>query len=794
MKNCYFIGIGGVGMSGLARLMLKRSEKVGGSDLSQSAITDELVKAGVTVHIGQAAHQVTSDMTVVYSTDIKKDNVEYQAAVNYQCPLLHRSQLLQLMMEGCSSLAVAGTHGKTTTSSLLTWVLHSCGEDPSYAIGGVIPQLNSNAGHGEGKYFVAEACESDGTFLNYRPYGAIVTNVDFDHMDHYGTENHLKQAFEKFMKQVTTPSHLFWCGDDSRLLGMNPPGISYGFGEHCQLRVSNFQQKEWSIFFDVDFKGKKYRQVEVSLIGLHNALNALAVFGLTLSLGIDEQAIRKGLKTFKGVLRRAEKKGETHGILFYDDYGHHPTEITATLKGFRNAIGDKRLVVLYQPHRYSRAKECMGMYRDIFNDADLLFVSEIYAAREKPIPGVSHVEIIAEIQANRRQPCHHVERSKMAETILPSLRPHDVVLTLGAGDITKVSGEIISLMNHKTPPKIRVGVICGGESVEHEVSLLSVKHILASLNPEYYEIEQFYITNQGEWCIGRESKPSHGPKVSPEVMQRLHTCDILFPVLHGTYGEDGTIQGFFEMISKPYVGCDYRSSAVSMDKAITKKLMRDAHIDTLPFVSFSRGQWKKDESKIRCSIKEQLHYPLFVKPTHLGSSIGVHKVKDEQELRKAIEKAFLFDTHILVENGVEAREIEFAVLGNDEVKVFPPGEICSEGKVYDYASKYGPNGMKATPKAEVDPDLVKKGMEMARRAYEAAGCVGMARVDTFLDRNNKFWLNEINPIPGFTKISLYPQICEVNGLAAPQLMDQLIILGLQRRRQIDSLQLKMDPA
>jgi len=786
MKKYHFIGIGGIGMSGLARLLLDKQCIVSGSDLASSKITEALAQAGATVHVGQSAEHIHSAMTVVYTTGIKLDNPEYAAALALKCPMLHRSQVLhQLMQERCA-LAVAGTHGKTTTSSLLTWVLESSGQSPSYAIGGVIPQLKSNAGSGSGVHFVAEACESDGTFLNYLPYGAIVTNIDLDHMDHYRTEEALVDAFGRFMGNVTSEKHLFWCGDDKYLRTMNPKGISYGFSKGCQLHITRVARSGWSMHFDVTFQGKLYKDIEVSLTGRHNALNASAVFGLALQLGIDEQAIRQGLRTFKGVLRRCEKKGESHGILFLDDYGHHPTEIRATLQGIRQAIGERRLVVLYQPHRYSRAKECVGLYEGVFNDADEVFITEIYAALETPIPGVSHESVIAETHASGQPNCHHLLRHHLAKSIVKFLRPHDVVVTLGAGDITKAAGEILDEMIRQAPPKLKVGVISGGASVEHEVSLMSVKHILASLHADYYDIESFHITREGVWkCQGCSGSKA---KISKEVLEKILGCDILFPVLHGTYGEDGTIQGFFEILSKAYVGCDYRSSAISMDKAVTKQLLLHAGLPTSPFVTFSRHQWDMNVLEWHCKINEHLHYPVFVKPTHLGSSVGVHKVMTEQELDAAVADAFRYDTHVLVENGIVGREIEFSVLGNDDPVVFPPGEILTGGAVYDYTGKYSANGMPTIARAELPAHLIEEGMKLVKGAYEATNCMGMARIDTFLDRGGKFWLNEINPIPGFTQYSLYPQMCAVNGLEGKDLVDRLIILGLERRRTLDKLE------
>lgn len=792
----HFIGIGGIGMSGLARILLKNQASVSGSDLYTSKVIDALTQLGASITIGQSAKNIIPGVTVVYSTDIKKDNPEYQAAMQFQCPLLHRSELLQLLMKDTCALTVAGTHGKTTTSSLLAWVLECSGLSPSYAIGGIIPQLASNAGCGEGKYFIAEACESDGSFINYHPYGSIVTNIDFDHMDHYKTKEALIDSFSLFMSQVLSKDHLFWCSDDPFLKCLNPSGHSYGFKEKCSLQGSHFKQAGWSISFDIEFEKKSYKDVSLPLTGMHNALNALAVFGLAIKIGIDEDSIRAAFKSFQGVLRRCEKKGEKYGILFLDDYGHHPTELKATLKAIRQAVKERRMVVVYQPHRYSRAKECMGQYGGVFHEADALFVTEIYAAREKPLPGVTHEKIIEEIQKDLKQRCQFAPRDQIASTLQSFLRPHDVVVTLGAGDVTQVSDETLKVLNNQPPQKLKIGVLFGGISVEHEISLLSAAHILDSLNTEYYDIEEFGISRQNEWLKGPNAREklkkqqfSGEEKFSFEILKHLLDCDVLFPVLHGTLGEDGTIQGFFETFNKAYVGCDYRSAAICMDKVATKKIAAYEGIATAPFVSFSKYEWDNKTMDIKKHIKENLCFPVYVKPIHLGSSVGVLKACNEEEMIHAIENAFRFDTDILIEKEILGREIEFSIIGNEEVTAFPPGEILRPaGQSYDYESKYGKNSVGVTATTSLPRQQVEEGCALVKKAYEVMGCRGMARIDTFLDNEGKFWLNEINPIPGFTKNSLYPQMCTHNGLESSHLVDKLIILALQRRRQLNRLE------
>lgn len=792
INQCHFIGIGGIGMSGLAKLMLSRNAEVTGSDLASNYVTEGLVKGGAKVYIGHSSKYIKPGMTVVYSSDIKKDNPEFQAALNMKCEMLHRSDLLVQLMQDYKTLAVAGTHGKTTTSAMLTSVLSKANFDPAFAVGGIIPQFDSNAGHGEGEHFVAEADESDGTFLKYNPYGAIVTNIDLDHMNYFGSESELVVAFKSFMSKVKSAEHLFWCGDDPRLKSLMMPGVSYGFGKHCEVRALRWEQRGWKIAFDAKFKGKTYIDIEAPLVGKHNVLNALAVFGLSLSLGIDESAARAGLRSFQGVKRRCEKKGEFRDVLLLDDYAHHPTEIRTTLHGIRLAIQERRLIAVYQPHRYSRTKDCLGTFGGIFDDADEVILTDIYAAGEPEIPGLSYKQVLEEIQATAGIPCRYVPRERLVSALAAFLRPHDVMVTLGAGDVTKVGGDLAEMFVLSPPKKLKVGVIFGGRSVEHEVSLRSGRNICESLNQDIYDIECYGIAKDGSWAYNVDLNdqvkmipPSEkGPTeaMGPEVITHLLECDILFPIMHGPFGEDGTVQGFLDILGKPYIGADHRACAVCMDKALTKNLMVYHGIATPPFVSFNLHEWKTESERILSQIHQTLRFPLFVKPTHLGSSVGVTKVEHEGQLQQAVANAFKFDTHVLVENGIQGRELEFAVLGNDEIHVFPPGEICSEGKVYDYESKYGHNSTKTESVASISDEICAEGKRLAHRAYKVTGCTGMARIDFFLDQDGKLWLNEINPIPGFTSISLYPKICEAHGLDAAQLVDRLIILGLHRRR------------
>lgn len=793
-EKFHFIGIGGIGMSGLANILLKKNVIVSGSDIASSYVTEGLEKSGAIVTFGHSAHNVPENATVVYSSDIKKDNPEYQAALDKKITLMHRSDLLLHLMHDYRTLSIAGTHGKTTTSALLAWVMKQSGKDPSYAVGGMIPQFQTNAGHGKGEYFVAEADESDGTFLKYSTYGGIVTNIDTDHINHYGSMVALVDAFKHFLENVKAPGHLFWCGDDHYLSQINAEGVSYGFGSHCKLRISNLRQTGWKIIFNIGFAGHYYDNIELSLIGHHNALNGAAVFGLALSLGISESDIRKAFGSFGGVMRRCEKKGEVQNILLLDDYAHHPTEIKTTLHGIRQALKGRRLIAVFQPHRYTRTKDCLGSYAGIFTDADAIFVTEIFSAGETPIANVTSEQVVKEIESDGLTKCHIVPRKEMASALAEFSQIHDVIVTLGAGDITKLSYELLSIFKQSAPKKLNLGILFGGRSTEHEISFLSAHNICQSVKQDYYDVHHFGITKQGYWISGPDSmqrlkqdlkKPSsQGPVIDHEVFKELMKCDVVIPVFHGPYGEDGTIQGFLEILDKPYVGPDHTSAAIAMDKAHTKNLALACEIPTLPFIEINHVDWKNNPQSFLERIQNDLDFPVYVKPVHLGSTVGVEKVEHPSQLQSSIQKAFTYDYKLIIEKGiVNPREIEFAVLGNENPTVFPPGEVLSNGNVYDFDAKYGENSMKSNPKADLSQAQLDEGRTLALKAYQGISCTGMARVDFFLDSNGKFWLNEINPIPGFTQISLYPKICEANGLPGKELMDALIILALERKRR-----------
>lgn len=327
-------------------------------------------------------------------------------------------------------------------------------------------------------------------------------------------------------------------------------------------------------------------------------------------------------------------------------------------------------------------------------------------------------------------------------------------------------------------------MIIGGESSEHEISLKSGLSISAHLNRDLYSVRFFFISREGKWYEFSSYPDGDLTKGVPlgGDFTPLIECDLLFPVLHGPLGEDGTIQGLFEILGKPYIGCDHRASSICMDKTLTKKLCQQSGVRVSPYRSFTVDEWKERSEALTKEVVQNLNFPLFLKCNHLGSAIGVYKVLNIDELQRDVKRAFTLDYSVVVEEEIQGREIEFAVLGNEYITAFPPGEVLANGEVYSYEAKYGKKGFSTSTQAELPQEIIEKGKSLALQCYKILGCQGLCRIDFFLDEENEFCLNEMNPIPGFTEISLYPAICRANGLLFEHLVDRLVTLSLHKYR------------
>ena len=443
-KRVHFIGIGGAGMSGLARIALSHGIKVSGSDAKDSSVVIALTALGAKVSVGHKGENVDGADLIVFSTAISENNPERLRALELGLPIIARATALALLMSESKSIAVAGTHGKTTTSSMLTVALQATGADPSFAIGGTITASGSNAHRGTGDFFVAEADESDGSFVAYHPYGAIITNIEHDHVDFFADENAVFEAFTDFVTTIDSEGFLIYCNDDkgSRKLGStvtNTRTFTYGTSPDSDLVIDQITLLPLGSSARAIWHGKVIGKLELSVPGHHNLMNAAAALAAGIVLDQAPGEMIDGLATFKGAGRRFEIKGTVNGIRVIDDYGHHPTEIEVTLTAARRFAGEGRLIVVFQPHRYSRTKAFINNFATTLDLADEVIVLEIYAASEKPIAGISSEAIVEKMTHGKFIP-NFIDA---VDAVVKSAKPGDVVITLGAGDVSSLAPIIV---------------------------------------------------------------------------------------------------------------------------------------------------------------------------------------------------------------------------------------------------------------------------------------------------------------------------------------------------------------
>jgi UDP-N-acetylmuramate--alanine ligase len=450
----HFIGLGGAGMSGIARIMLARGVSVSGSDAKQSPVLDSLVALGAKTFVGHSADQVESVDLLIVSSAISPKNPELIRALERGIPILARAQALALLMSDSLSIAVAGTHGKTTTTSMLTVALQSAGLDPSFAIGGMINSSGTNAHLGSGKIFVAEADESDGSFLAYQPAGAIITNIELDHVDHFPTLESVNDIFREFLRSIAPQGFLVACIDSPgvrELLALNDRSDiaihTYGIAEDADYRLTHIALAPKSSSARVTHRGRVLGELALTIPGEHNLFNALAALVSGVQAGAPIVDLFEGLTTFSGARRRFEAKGSVQGIQVIDDYGHHPTEVAVTLATARRFAGSGRVLAIFQPHRYSRTQAFAHEFAVALSQADYATLLEVYAASEDPIPGVSSLLITRDMnsETSRFEP----SMVDAVAHVVEMAQPGDVIVTMGAGDVNALAPVILQSLTEK---------------------------------------------------------------------------------------------------------------------------------------------------------------------------------------------------------------------------------------------------------------------------------------------------------------------------------------------------------
>ena len=448
-RHIHLIGIGGIGMSGIAEVLLNLGYSVSGSDIRRTEVTDNLSNLGAKIFLGHGPHNVEGADVVVFSSAVKGDNPEIVEARGRSIPVIPRAEMLAELMRLKYGIAIAGAHGKTTTTNMIGSILTRGGLDPTVVIGG---RLNiwggSNARLGNGDFLVAEADESDGSFLALCPSVAVVTNIDYEHINFYHSMDNLRKTFVDFINKIPFYGRAIICVDDKEVQGLIPKitksYLTYGLNPQSDIRASEISKEGLNTNFVVTFKNRFVGRIAISIPGDHNVLNALAAVGVGLELDLDFECIREGLKDLGGLKRRFEIRDERKGMLFLDDYGHHPTEIVATLSAAKESWPDRRLVVVFQPHRYTRTRDLYDKFVISFNQADFLIITTLYGAGEEPIPGVDSRSLYQGIRDHGHRAVHFCpSKEDSIALLLNEMRPGDLVLTLGAGDIHLVGTELL---------------------------------------------------------------------------------------------------------------------------------------------------------------------------------------------------------------------------------------------------------------------------------------------------------------------------------------------------------------
>ena len=453
IEKIHFVGIGGIGMSGIAEVLLNLGYKVSGSDLRRSDTTDRLAGLGGEISYGHARENIANVDVVVISSAVHDDNPEVVEARDRLIPVIPRAEMLAELMRMKYGIAIAGTHGKTTTTSMVSTVLGFAGIDPTIVIGGRLDSIGSNAKLGQGKFLVAEADESDGSFLKLSPTIAVVTNIDADHLDFYSGIEEIKTTFVEFINKVPFYGLAVLCLDSSNVADILPQVkkrfVTYGLTAQADFRASDMRIKGNSTSFIAHYKGQRLGEVSFKMPGAHNVLNAMACIAVAMELDVPFSVIQEGFRDFGGVGRRFQIRGEVRDIMVIDDYGHHPVEIKATLAAAKGGW-DRRLVVVFQPHRYSRTKELFDDFVKAFYDADVLILTDIYPAGEKPIPDVTAERLCRMIKQHGQKDATYIaDREEIADHLREVVRPGDMVLTLGAGNIWQAGEAFLQMLKEE---------------------------------------------------------------------------------------------------------------------------------------------------------------------------------------------------------------------------------------------------------------------------------------------------------------------------------------------------------
>lgn len=707
-KRFFLVGIGGAGMSGVARLLRARGLRVAGSDASDTPLLAELRDLGCDIAVGAGEAMIEEGDALVLSDAIALEtSPEVRRAQSLRVPLFRRSQALGWILEGRRAICVTGTHGKTTTTGLAAAGMRSAGADPLVVVGAEVPEWGGSVVLGQGDWAVVEACEAYDSLRDLDPEIVVLTNLELDHVDFHGTLESLQAAILRFVDRAQT---LIYCADD--------PGARE-IASRARAQPIAYRASDWI-------------GPDLRLSGEHNRSNAAGALAACVAAGVDPEVARAGVAGFGGAARRLQTLREGP-IVVVDDYAHTPREIEASIGAIRERYPGRRVLVAYQPHLYSRTDGQYAAFARALDLADEVFLTDIYPAREAPMPGVSSARV-AELttRPHRYVPSRHL----LPREVASRLRGESgwVVVGMGAGTIESFAPELLAELDRVGTR--RVAVLLGGDSAEREVSLHSGLAILAALRRRGYEA--FPLDLSELLLSGGDLGALTGPR----------RPDLAFLAVHGTHAEDGAIQGALELLHLPYTGSGPLASALAFDKDRAKRILAAAGVEV------PRGEL------IRAPGPAPFPGPWVVKPNRQGSTVGLGFVEHEADLDRAVERALAYDESALVEEWVRGVEISIPVLAD---RALPAVEIVPAKGRYDFAAKYVPGATEEIVPARLPPRIADRAADIALAAHRALGCEGATRTDMIVDGERVVVL-EVNTLPGMTPTSLLPRSAEAAGI------------------------------
>ena len=758
----FLVGIGGAGMSALARMLVHRGFTVAGTDSTPSPEIERLREEGIEVHVGHSSAPLadfakgaeTVGLIVTDAVDLEA-SPEVAWAREHELPIARRSQALGWVLKDYRVIAITGTHGKTTTTGLTGAGLVAGGLDPLVVVGASVPDWGGPIREGDGEYAVVEACEAYDAFHDLDPYIVVLTNLEADHLDYHGSYENLRESVVRFVNRIPEGGGLVYCADDrgaSEIAELTDVRtLPYGLSQAWLQQVSN------KFGLGIDASRVLANDLELRIPGDHNRMNAAAALATAALLNenepvVDLEAVEQGVSRFTGAERRLQVIQEGP-VTIIDDYAHHPSEITASLGALRERYPDRRLVVVYQPHLYSRTADNLAGFGPSLDVADLVVLTDIYPAREAPIPGISSARIAESLtKPHRYVPSRHLLPREVARMV----QAGDVVVGMGAGNIAEFAPALVDeIARGANGPTRRVLVVQGGDSAEREVSLLSGRAVARALTEAGHRVETADVS---EWLLRGGMLASLAGPGRP---------DVAFLAVHGTNAEDGAMQGLFELLHIPYTGSGIQASAIAMDKALAKTVLE-------------REGVRVPKGILVTSVEDaiELDLPLVVKPNAQGSTVGISFCRTRDELHSAVTRALAYDDAALVEELIEGVEISVPVLCGGAL---PPVEIATVGGgVYDFAAKYTPGATEEIVPARIGEAKNDEARRLAETCHAALSCGGATRTDMIVRPGGEIVVLEVNTLPGMTATSLLPRSAEAAGITFAALCETLVEDAIRR--------------